>query len=97
MRLDFLHETALLIGAVLFAFAGMVIIKSSKRTAGSWAVRFVLSIPLFIVALCIVLFSIPYPLDPGVPTLSIVGSAVLVAGLAAEELVGADVRRKFGF
>jgi hypothetical protein len=96
MRLNFPAETALLIGAASIAFVGMTIIKSSHRSAAAWAVRLLLSIPLFLVSLWIVLLAIPYPADPGTPTFSIVGSAVLIAGLAAEELVGADVRRALG-
>jgi hypothetical protein len=96
MRLGFLPETALLAGAVLIAFAGMTIIKSRKRSLAGWTARLLLSIPLFLAALWIVLLAIPYPVDPGLPTFSIVGSAVLVAGLAAEELIGADLRRALG-
>jgi hypothetical protein len=96
MRLSFLAETVLLMGAVLVAFLGMTIIKSRRRSLTAWAVRLLLSIPLFLTALWIVFLAIPYPVDPGAPTLSIVGSAVLIAGLAAEELVGADVRRALG-
>ena len=96
MRLAFLPESALLVGAVLIAFVGMTIIKSARRGLAGWSVRLLLSIPLFLAALWIVFLAIPYPVDPGAPTLSIVGSAVLIAGLAAEELVGADVRRALG-
>jgi hypothetical protein len=93
MRLDFVHETGLMTGAVLVAFLGMTIVKSGRRSVAGWTGRLLISIPLFLGALWIVLLAIPYPLDPGAPTFSIVGSAVLIAGLAAEELIGADVRR----
>ena len=96
LSLSLLPETLLLAGAVLIAFAGMTIVKSRRRTVVAWTVRLLLSIPLFLVALWIVFLAIPFPIDPGAPTFSIVGSAVLVAGLAAEELIGADVRRALG-
>jgi hypothetical protein len=96
MRLNLISETALLTGAVLVAFLGMTIVKSQRRTVATWAVRLLVSIPLFLAALWIVLLAIPYPVDPGAPTFSIVGSAVLIAGLAAEELVGTDLRRMLG-
>jgi hypothetical protein len=96
MRLAFLPESALLMGAVLISFVGMTIIKSARRGLTGWTVRLLLSVPLFLAALWIVFLAIPYPIDPGAPTLSIVGSAVLIAGLAAEELIGADVRRALG-
>jgi hypothetical protein len=96
MRLAFLPESSLLMGAVLIAFVGMTIIKSARRGLTGWTVRLLLSVPLFLAALWIVFLAIPYPIDPGAPTLSIVGSAVLIAGLAVEELVGADVRRALG-
>jgi hypothetical protein len=96
MRLNLISETALLTGAVLVAFLGMTIVKSQRRTVAAWALRLLVSIPLFLAALWIVLLAIPYPVDPGAPTFSIVGSAVLIAGLAAEELVGTDLRRMLG-
>jgi hypothetical protein len=96
MRVDLLRETALLTGAALIAFVGMTLVKSRRRNVAAWTVRLLLSLPLFLAALWVVLLAIPYPLDPGAPTFSIVGSAVLIAGLAAEELVGTDLRRMLG-
>ena len=80
-------------GAILVAFAGMVLIKTRRRPALPWILRAVSALVLFVAALWIVYVALPYPADPGMPTYSIVGSAVLIAGLAAEELIGADIRR----
>jgi len=69
--------------------------KPSQRWWG-WTVRALLALPLLGGALWLVVVSIPYPHDPGMPTLSIVATAVFISGLAIEELIGADVRRLFG-
>lgn len=58
-----------------------------------WLVAAAIALPLFAASLWIVVTTIPYPKDPGMPTFSIVASAVFVSALAIEELVGADVRR----
>ena len=58
-----------------------------------WLVRAFAAAVLFAAALGIVYAATPYPADPGAPVFTIVGSAVLIAGLAAEEFVGADIRR----
>jgi hypothetical protein len=77
----------------------MAVVKSRPATfrrGWAWIARVVISLPLFVAALWLVVLSIPYPHDPGVPTVSIVASAVFVTGLAIEELIGADVRRFLG-
>ena len=71
----------------------MVLIKSRRRPTPPWLVRASIALALFVAALWVVYFAVPYPSDPGMPTFSIVGSAVLIAGLAVEEFVGADIRR----
>ena len=86
-------EFARLIGAVLVAFAGMVLVKSRRRPPLPWLVRGIAALALFAAALWIVYLAVPYPADPAMPTYTIVGSAVLIAALAAEEFVGADIRR----
>jgi hypothetical protein len=90
---ELLIETLRLAIAVAIAFAGMTIVKSQRRTISAWVLRVAVALPLFLASLWIVFFSIPFPRDPGAPTFSIVGSAVLIAGLAVEELIGADLRR----
>lgn len=79
--------------AILVAFAGMVLVKSQRRPALPWLIRAVCAFVLFGAALWIVYLATPYPTHPAMPAFSIVGSAVLIAGLAAEEFVGADIRR----
>jgi hypothetical protein len=91
MALEFAH----LAGAVLAAFAGMVLVKSRRDSPMLWLLRAAAAMALFAGALWIVYGAIPYPADQSVPTFSIVGSAVLIAGLAADELVGADIRHLF--
>ena len=80
-------------GAVLTAFAGMILIKSRRRPPLPWLARALVAAALFAVAVWTVYFAIPYPADPGMPTFSIVASAIFIAALAAEEFVGADIRR----
>jgi len=80
----------------VIAFVGMTLAKSQHGRIAARIVRWILAISLLLAALWIVVKAIPYPRDPGMPTFSIVGSAVLIAGLAAEELIGADVRRLLG-
>ncbi len=93
-----LDAIARLIGAISIAFAGMTVVKArrSLRPWWMWIVRAAIALPLFVVALWLVVVTVPYPSDPGMPTLSIVASAVFVTGLAIEELIGADVRRFLG-
>jgi hypothetical protein len=71
----------------------MVLIKSRFRPVPFWLARAVVALALFAAALWIVFVTLPGRPDPGIPVFSIVGSSVLVAGLAAEEFVGADIRR----
>jgi ABC-type transporter Mla subunit MlaD len=87
---------ARLIAATVVAFAGMAVVKSQRHTVTSWIVRAVVALPLFVVALWLVLLAIPYPRDPGMPTFSIVASAVFVTALGIDELIGSHVRRLFG-
>ncbi len=94
-----LDAVARLIGAISIAFTGMTVIKSQRAPLQRWwwlIARAVIALPLFAIALWLVVVTIPYPRDPGMPTLSIVASAVFVTGLAIEELIGADVRRFLG-
>jgi hypothetical protein len=70
----------------------MVLVKSQRRPALPWLARTLAAVVLFVAALWIVYIAIPYP-APSTPAFTIVGSAVLIAGLAAEEFVGADIRR----
>jgi hypothetical protein len=96
---EILDAVARLIGAILIAFAGMAVVKSRRATIRPWwrlITRAVIALPLFAIALWLVVVTIPYPRDPGMPTLSIVASAVFVTGLAIEELIGPDVRRFLG-
>lgn len=79
--------------AILVAFAGMVLVKSQRRPVLPWLTRTVAAVVLFGVALWIVYVATPYPTHPAMPAFTILGSAVLIAGLAAEEFVGADIRR----
>ena len=88
-----LAEFARLGGAILVAFAGMILVKSKRHTPFAWFARAFFAIALFAATLWMVYVSMPYRADPGVPVFTIVGSAVLIAGLAAEEFVGADIRR----
>ena len=84
-------------GAIVLALAGMIAIKT--RWAGrwhGWPLRLTLALPLFAASLWLVVTAIPYPADPGMPTFSIVASAVFVSALAIEELLGPDVRRFLG-
>jgi hypothetical protein len=71
----------------------MVLVRSTRRPPLLWLGRSFLALSFFAAALWIVYAAIPRVADPGMPTFSIVGSAVLIAGLAAEEFVGADIRR----
>jgi len=71
----------------------MVLIKSRRQPLLAWLLRAVVALALFAAALWIVFFALPYADDPSMPIFSVVGSAVLIAGLAAEEFVGADIRR----
>ncbi|MGB8519041.1 MAG: hypothetical protein WCD38_02645 [Candidatus Tumulicola sp.] len=61
-----------------------------------WIAAGAIALPFFAASLWIVVTSIPYPKDPGIPTFSIVASAVLVSALAIEELIGPDLRRFLG-
>jgi peptidoglycan/LPS O-acetylase OafA/YrhL len=88
-----LAEFARFTCAVLLAFAGMILVKSQRRPVLPWLARTLAAAALFVAALWIVYVALPYPTEPGMPALTIVGSAVLIAGLAAEEFVGADIRR----
>jgi hypothetical protein len=95
-----LDATARLVGAISIAFAGITVVKSRRASIRQWAAwiaRLTVALPLFAVALWLVVVTVPYPHDPGLPTLSIVASIVFVTGLAIEELIGADVRRFLGF
>lgn len=90
-------DIARLAVAVLIAFVGMIVVKSRRRrTLVAWILRLAIALPLFAAALLLVFVTIPYPRDSGAPTLTIVASAVLIGGLAAEELIGAEIRRMLG-
>jgi hypothetical protein len=91
-----LDAIARLAGAILIAFAGMTVVKSRRKMPLAWLARWSVGLPLFAAALWIVLATIPHPRDSGMPTFSIVASAVLIAGLAVEELIGSEVRRLLG-
>jgi len=80
---------------VLTAFVGMTVLRSRLRTPRAWAFRIGFAAVAFGTALYMVLRTIPFLADP-IPTFSIVASTVLVTGLAAEELLGSDIRRKLG-
>jgi hypothetical protein len=84
---------ARLSSAIVIAFVGMVLVKSRRRPRALWLGRTLLALALFTAALWIVFVTLPHTADAGIPDFSIVGSSVLVAGLAAEEFVGADIRR----
>lgn len=71
----------------------MILVRSKRHPPFPWFVRAFFAGALFAAALWIVYVCVPYRTDPGVPVFTIVGSAVLIAGLAAEEFVGADIRR----
>jgi multisubunit Na+/H+ antiporter MnhB subunit len=86
-------EFGRLAGAVLLAFAGMLLVRSQLRPLAVWVLRAAVALACFAGALWIVYRALPFPVDPSMPTFSIVGSAVFIAGLAVEELVGADIRR----
>lgn len=91
------EAAAQLVGAIVLAFAGMIAIKSRFSDRWQrWILRAVIALPLFAASLWLVVTTIPYPQDPGIPTFSIVASAVFVGALAIEELIGADVRRLLG-
>lgn len=79
--------------AILVAFAGMVLVKSQRRPMLPWLARALAAGLLFVAALWIVYVATPFSINPAMPAFTIVGSAVLIAGLAAEEFVGADIRR----
>lgn len=81
----------------MLALAGMIAIKTPLSSGiHRWIAIATLAVPLFAASLWLVVTTIPQPKDPGVPTFSIVASAVFVGALAVEELIGADVRRFFG-
>lgn len=82
--------------AILLSFVAITIVKCKGRTAASWLLRLVVAIPLFAMVVWLVFQTIPDPFDPGMPTFSIVTSAVVIAGLAAEELIGSEVRTLLG-
>ncbi len=71
----------------------MVLVKSQRRPPLHWLARALAAAMLFVAALWIVYVATPYPTGPAMPAFTIVGSAALIAGLAAEEFVGADIRR----
>ena len=71
----------------------MTIVKSPRRTIASWFLRIAVALPIFLGALWIVLHTLSSLRDDGTATFSIVASAVLIAGLAVEELIGGDLRR----
>ena len=91
-----LDVVAQLAGAILFAFLAIAIVKSERRGLASWALRLLVGVPLIGVSLWMVVTSIPYPAVVSASTLAVVASAVIIAGLGAEELIGADVRRILG-
>jgi len=86
-----------LAGAITLALGGMIAAKTPFSTGSlRWIAAAAIALPFFAASLWIVVTTIPYPKDPGVPTFSIVASAVFVSALAVEELIGADLRRFLG-
>ncbi|MBV8489365.1 MAG: hypothetical protein JO199_02455 [Candidatus Eremiobacteraeota bacterium] len=91
-----LDTLAQLVGAILVGFLAIAIARSSRRTVASWLVRLAIAIPLFLASLWIVFRAIPNAAVIGAEALSIVATFVLLAALAADELIGADLRRLLG-
>ena len=91
-----LDQAARLAAAVVVAFVGVLFLKSQRRTLVSWVARIAVGVPALLIVLWLVIVSIPYPRDPGFPTFTIVATAILLAGIAVDELVGADIRRALG-
>lgn len=83
-----------LIAAALLAFAGMTTLR--YRPTRIWrAVSLMATAALWLASIWIVRTAIPYPRDYELPSLSIVASSVFIAALAADELIGGDLRRYF--
>jgi hypothetical membrane protein len=78
------------------AFATIAVLRSGGRGIAGWAARLAVAVILFAVALWMVYTSFPFPAYAGTETISIVASAVFVAGLAVDELIGSDIRKIFG-
>jgi len=87
---------ARLAGAIVLAFAAIAVVKSRHRGAPALVARAVAGLALGFAAVWIVFWAFPDPAAVGTETLSIVATVVFVAALAAEELIGNDVRRMLG-
>jgi cytochrome c oxidase assembly factor CtaG len=85
-----------LIGATVVASVAIAFVRSQPRGAVSWIVRLTIAALLFVTSIWMVYRAFPYPAVVGSETFSIVATIVLVAGLAVDELIGADVRRMLG-
>jgi hypothetical protein len=84
-----------LTAASLLALGGMTLVRTRRRTP-RWLVLYVVAaVVLWAVALWTVRSAFPYPRTQEVPSLSIVATAVFIAALAADELIGSDLRRFF--
>ncbi len=81
----------------MLALTGMIAVKTPfSGGPRRWIAAATIALPFFAGSLWVVVTTIPYPKDPGMPTFSIVASAVFVSALGVEELIGADVRRLLG-
>jgi hypothetical protein len=84
-----------LIAASLLALGGMTLVRARRRTPRWLAVHVVLAVVLWAAALWTVRAAFPYPRNEEVPSLTIVATAVFIAALAADELIGSELRRFF--
>jgi hypothetical protein len=91
-----LDTLAQLAGAIVIAFVAIALVRSALRGTIAWLVRLVVAGALLVASLWIVYRAIPNAAALGTETLSIVATLVLLAGLAADELIGADLRRMLG-
>jgi hypothetical protein len=82
-----------LIAASLLALVGMSLIRSPRRTPRRLTLYVAAAVVLWAAALWIVRSAFPYALNEEVQSLSIVATAVFIAALAADELIGSDLRR----
>jgi len=71
-------------------------VRSPRRSPAAWLVKLLVAAPLFVASLWIVYHAIPNAALLGNETLSILATFVLLAALAADELIGTDLRRLFG-
>jgi hypothetical protein len=85
-----------LAGAIVVAFVAIAVVRSQGRGVLSWVVRLSIGALLSFTSIWMVYGAFPDPAAIGTETFSIVATVVLVTGLAVDELIGTDVRRKFG-